>query len=262
MFSWEDTKDRVAIVQMNAELRHAELELLSAQCATDRLRLRYSCEDVARFAERHVLQKAIRAASSLHEYYSSLDTRVRDTHRKPGMRHWSHEEIQIAIERVTSYLRDQREMYFPLGEPVAEQHKFSLQPFFSPNLLGSVKVVQLRGGRVPNPPFYDEVKAMGLTNVPEMTHMPSLTFIDVVVFNEPATLRTLFHGLVHATQFQVLGLRRYTELFVGAFLRTQLHVTVPLEAQAFALESRFVNDPEKAFSVEEQVRLWDREQRY
>ncbi len=31
MFSWDKTGDRVAIVQMNAELRHAQLEILSAQ---------------------------------------------------------------------------------------------------------------------------------------------------------------------------------------------------------------------------------------
>ncbi len=261
MFSWEDTHDRVAIVQLNAELRHAQLELLSAQCATDRLRLRYSCEDVASFAERHLLQKAIRAASTLNEYYSSLDIHLRDAQHKPGMRR-SHEDLQIAVERVGNYLGEQREVYFSMGEPISEQHRLSIEPFFSPTLLDGVRIVQLRGCRVPNPPFYDEAKAMGFTNFPEMTHMSSLTFLDVVVFNEPATLRMLFHGLVHAVQFQVLGLRRYVELFVGAFFKTQLHVTVPLEAQAFALESRFANDPEKVFSVDEQVRLWEREHRY
>ena len=48
MFSSDEVGDRAAIVQMNAELHHAQLEMLSAQCATDRLRLRYSAEDIAR----------------------------------------------------------------------------------------------------------------------------------------------------------------------------------------------------------------------
>jgi hypothetical protein len=73
MYSWDDPKDRVAIVQLNSELRHAELELLSAQCATDRLRLRFSPLDIARYAERKILGKAVEIAGALHHYYSSLD---------------------------------------------------------------------------------------------------------------------------------------------------------------------------------------------
>ena len=43
--------------------------------------------------------------------------------------------------------------------------------------------------------------------------------------------RALFHGLVHAVQFEVLGLERYAELFVRGFFRTRLHIMVPLEAR-------------------------------
>ena len=47
---------------MNAELRHAELELLSAQCATDRLRLRYSAEDAFKLGfDSVVIESATRA---------------------------------------------------------------------------------------------------------------------------------------------------------------------------------------------------------
>ena len=47
-----------------------------------------------------------------------------------------------------------------------------------------------------------------------------------------------------------------------AFLRTNAHFSVPLETQAFSLESKFAVKLEEAFSVEEQVRLWLREGRY
>ena len=65
MYSWNDPDDRVAIVQMNADLRHAQLDLLSAQCATDRLRLRFSVENLARYGEKDVLRKTIGAAVAL-----------------------------------------------------------------------------------------------------------------------------------------------------------------------------------------------------
>jgi hypothetical protein len=107
-----------------------------------------------------------------------------------------------------------------------------------------------------------EAQALGIENLPELTHMASLTFVDVVVFNDVLIERTLFHGLVHAVQFQLLGLERYTDLFVRAFLRTRAHFSVPLETHAFSLESKFAVAPEKLFSVEEQVRLWMREGRY
>src|SRR5271155_4392641 len=73
MYSWENPDDRVAIVQMNAELRHAQLELLSAQCATHQLRLRFATEDLARYGQPEVLRKAIAAASGLNDYYASVE---------------------------------------------------------------------------------------------------------------------------------------------------------------------------------------------
>jgi hypothetical protein len=72
----------------------------------------------------------------------------------------------------------------------------------------------------------------------------------------------LFHGLVHAVQFQILGLQRYADLLVRGFLRTNAHFAVPLETHAFALESKFLRNGLETFSVEEQVRLWIREGRY
>jgi hypothetical protein len=92
--------------------------------------------------------------------------------------------------------------------------------------------------------------------------MNSLTFLDVVVFNERVTQRSLFHALVHAVQFQVLGLERYTELFVRSFVNTRFHFRVPIEAHAFFLESKFARPAAEQFSVEDQVRLWVKQNRY
>jgi hypothetical protein len=73
MFSWDNPDDRVAVVQMNSELRHARLELLSAECATHQLRLRFSVEDLARFAEGDLLRKAIESAAALNDFYASIE---------------------------------------------------------------------------------------------------------------------------------------------------------------------------------------------
>lgn len=257
MYSWNDPDDRVAIAQLNSELRHAQLDLLSAQCATDRLRLRFSVEDLARYGERDVLRKTIGTAIALNEYYLSIQNEMPS--HSAGL---SEPQIAQAVKRVTDYLASQRELFLARGVPLRARQKEGLQPFFSPALLDRVRTVELLGRRLPPPPFYPEASDIGLENLPDLTHMSSLTFVDVIVFNDLIIERTLFHGLVHAAQFQILGVERYTDLFVRAFLRTHAHFTVPLETHAFSLESRFAVDPNKPFSVEEQIRLWLREGRY
>ncbi len=262
MFSWENPEDRVAIVQMNADLRHAQLELLSAQCATHRLRLRFSSQNIARYAQRETLRKAIEAANGLQEYFSSIDEIISLEPSNLAVPEISREKVAEAINLVSRYLQKQRDHYYALGKPLDARHRAVLQPFFSEGLLDQVRVVESFGNRVPNPSFFTEAKALGFTNLPELTHMPSITFIDVIVFNEHITSQALFHALVHMVQFQALGLQRYTEAFVRGFLRTHSHVTVPLEAHTFALDSRFATNPAEGFSVEENVRMWIREGRY
>jgi len=255
----ENHEDRISIIQMNSELRHAELELLSAHCATHQLRLRFPTETLARHGRRDVLRKSIETASALSEYYSSIEKQIPAEETVSGL---NDKQILQAVEYVSSYLRDQRERYLPLAAPLSEQHQTIMRPYFSATLLDQVKAVELHGARVPNPPFYEEAKALGFVSLPDLTHMNSLTFLDVLVFNEGLTQRSLFHALVHAVQFQVLGLKRYTEIFVHNFVNTRFHFRVPLEAHTFFLESRFARPAAASFSVEDQVRLWVQQNRY
>ncbi len=262
MFSWDNPADRVAIAQMNSELQHAQLELLSAQCATHQLRLRYNIDDLARFSRRDVLRKSVQAATELSEYYSSIERKVPSAEAVTETFKPDEDVIVEAIRRVSAYLQEQRDHFFPKGALLSNHYKAVMWPYVSTAFLDRVRIVELEGRRVPNPPFYEQYRALGFVNLPEVTHMPSLTFIDVIVFNERLTERALFHGLVHAVQFEVLGLERYCDLFVRGFLNTRLHFSVPLEAHAFSLESKFADAKGNRFSVEDQVRLWARQSRY
>jgi hypothetical protein len=263
MYSWENPDDRASIVHLNSELRQAQLELLSAHCATYQLRLRFSTDDLARFGQRDLIRKSAQAATALSEYYTSIENKIPATEAgSPPFPQLSEERIADAFTQVSSYLRDQREHYFHSAAPLTKYQKALMWPYFSPELLDQVRVVELNGERLPNPSFYTEARALGIANLPEVTHMHSVTFLDVIVFNERVTERSLFHGLVHAVQFEVLGLDRYTELFVRGFVNTHLHFSVPLEAHAFSLESKFMGSPAHRFSVEDQVRLWVKQGRY
>jgi len=260
----DEPGDSVAVQEMNTELRHAQKEALSAQLAADRLWLRFSVQEIARHAQRDILRKAVASANALHDYYNEIIRQIPnfDTLAKSDAPLMAEEKMLEAIARVARYLHEQRELFRPIGLPLQEAHRMAVAGFFSHSLLQQIRTVTLHGRRFPNPPFYADAKAQGLTNLPELTHMASLTFEDVVIFHEEITSRALFHALVHAVQFQVLGLERYTQLFVRGFLRTGSHVSVPLEAHVFSLDSRFAEDPGKPFSVEEKVRLWANQGRY
>jgi len=262
MYSWDDPADRVAIAQMNSDLQHAQLELLSAHCSAQQLRLRYSADDLAHFSQRDALRKAVQAANSLSEYYNSIEKKIPIAQAVAEPLPIDEDRILEAIARVASYLREQREHYLASALPLTNQQKALMWPYFSAALLDRVRIVELDGARIPNPPFYQEYRALGVVNLPEVAHLHSLTFLDVIVFNEKITERTLFHALAHAVQFDVLGVERYSDLFVRSFVNTRLHFSVPLEAHAFSLESKYAGAPTERFSVEEQVRLWVKQARY
>ncbi|MGA8490304.1 MAG: hypothetical protein WB711_07770 [Terriglobales bacterium] len=264
MFSWDNPEDRVAVVQMNAELRHARLELLSAECATHQLRLRFSVEDLARYGEQDLLRKAIDSAAALNDFYASIEKQIPKAGQPSptdaaGLTEEQAHEIGSSI---ASYIEEQRNRHFPSGTPLSAQLKSVMQPFFSASLLGHVRMAELRGEGLPDPPFYVKARELGLVYLPSFAEMKSLTFLDVVVSKQRISDSDLFHALVHAVQFQILGLQRYVKLMVRGLLRTQAHFAVPIEAHAFALTSRFDRDSTAGFSVEEQVRLWMKESRY
>ena len=260
MCTFEDPADRVSVMQLNSELQRAQLELLSAHCATHQLRLHYSAKDLARFGRRDVLQKSAQAASALNEFYASIEKKLPVMPSHPASQPTPGQVAQ-AVEWLSTYLQEQREHYFPASGPLSAQQKALMWPYFSPELLGRVRVVELRGARVAVPEFFAQARALGF-EPPEITHMDSLTFLDVIIFNQELSERALFHALVHTVQIQTLGLDRYAELWIQSFIKSRTHFTVPLEVHAFSLASKFLHPAGGRFSVEDQVCRWMDDKRY
>jgi hypothetical protein len=76
MYEYIDPQEGISVIQLNSELRHAQLELVSAHCATHQLRLRYSADDLVRFGHRDLLRKSAEAASALHQFYQGIENRA------------------------------------------------------------------------------------------------------------------------------------------------------------------------------------------
>ena len=261
MCSFEDPAKRVSVMQLNSELQQAHLELISAHCATYQLRLHYSAGELARFGRRDVLQKSAQAASALNAFYTSIESNLSARESLPAVSQPTPERIAQAVGWLSTYLQEQREHYFPAAGPLGPQQKALMWPYFSPQLLDQVRVVELRGARVAVPGFFTQARALGF-EPPEITHMDSITFLDVIVFNQELSERALFHALVHTVQIQTLGLRRYAELWVRSFIKSRTHFTVPLEVHAFSLASKFLHPAGESFSVEDQILRWIDDSRY
>ena len=67
------SKNPIDIARLKADLAAARVELLSAHCAADRIRLHYSLEDIVHFGERNELKKASASAGALCRFYSQLE---------------------------------------------------------------------------------------------------------------------------------------------------------------------------------------------
>lgn len=182
--------------------------------------------------------------------------------QKDGMEGLTEREIRDAGEALVNYLRQQRAYYYPLGESLTPRRKSFLERFFEPSLLGQVRIVQMAGDRVANPVIFEIAAQMGVKNLPDLKHQSVVTFHDVIVFNEKSTERALFHGLVHATQVQVLGIERFARLMLCGFLRAKSYFMIPLKAHAFSLDCQFAEHPERGFSVETEVSRWAEQDRY
>src|SRR5579864_1478916 len=206
MYQQNDSDERTCDSQLNSALQHAHLELLGAHCATHQLRLHYSTDELSRFGRRDVLRKSAQAASALHEYYAEIEKKIPfDTAPEPSSPIPTAEQVAQAVQWLCSFLREQRDHYLPATAPLQHHRKAVLTAYFAQDLLDTVRIIELKGARVPVPDFFSLARSLGFQQLPEISHMDSLTFLDVIAFNELLTERALFHALVHTIQIESLG---------------------------------------------------------
>ena len=66
----------VDVARLKADLAAAAVELLSAHCAADRVRLQYSPQDIVSFGERAALKRAISSAEALYRFFSEIEAHI------------------------------------------------------------------------------------------------------------------------------------------------------------------------------------------
>ncbi len=78
----DESRKQAGIARLTSDLRAAKIELLSAQCATDRLRLQYSVADIVSFGERRALKGAIASAGALCRFFASIEDQMKQADQK------------------------------------------------------------------------------------------------------------------------------------------------------------------------------------
>jgi hypothetical protein len=173
-------------------------------------------------------------------------------------------ELAVLAAEAVSWWKQQREEFLPYGVPLGSAQKMPLMPFFTEEILGRFRMVNLlqTGGTIPTPPFYEKILATNSSLLPDPAHSMAMPFIDVAVFSHEPTPRTLFHTLVHVTQLALVGLEGVIESYFRTVNMASLWAANPFEEQAYRLEERFAGNPANAFSVEEEIRESARRGRY
>lgn len=167
-------------------------------------------------------------------------------------------QVEWVIQQVAAYIERQRQTYGRRAVPLDQNQKTIMHRFFPSSTLDSARVVVLAGERVGNPPFYRELVKMGFESalLPDFAHMVAITFVDTVVSHGPYNNRTLFHELVHAVQYDKLGLAEFAAKYVKGFMSGGSYEAIPLEMNAYELDARFAGSPAKPFSVADDVKAW------
>ena len=78
----DESSRQAAIARLIPDVRAVKIELLSAQCAADRLRTQYSVADIVSFGERRSLEAAIASAEALCRFFSSIEEQMKQAERQ------------------------------------------------------------------------------------------------------------------------------------------------------------------------------------
>jgi hypothetical protein len=168
------------------------------------------------------------------------------------------EVLAWAIAETRTWIEQQRDLHRPAGGELPSVAKDAVRPFFPPAVLDSARVAVVPA--IPNPPFLGQARDLGLPVAGiDFSVMEGLTLVDTILISQavpPADpLLLMFHELVHAVQYEILGLEEFSRQYVRGIVDGDFdYYRLPLEVMAYDLGRRFADNPGATFSVRDEVR--------
>ena len=139
-----------------------------------------------------------------------------------------------------------------LGRALPDTAIAQFSPFFEERLLQEVRLVTVPA--LENPGFLEEYrsifseKAIPLLDFSAMagiTFMDTILLVDRFAHRDPKPL--IFHELVHAVQYDLLGPEKFVELYLLGWINQGFnYAAIPLEMDAYELQNRYEADPTAA----------------
>ena len=127
-----------------------------------------------------------------------------------------------------------------------------LQLYFDSKDLDRILVVVRDPLPLSEPPLAGMARRLGL-RFPSIALTEAITLESVIVSRTQMDTALLFHELVHAVQYRLLGVRGFARRYVLGFLLTQSYVENPMEGMAFDLTNSFSSGC-SPFRVEQRIR--------
>lgn len=167
--------------------------------------------------------------------------------------------MALLIGQGQKWIKEQRLAYRPLGKVLPEQTVAQFSPYFETSLLKKVRLLMVPA--LENPGFLEAYRTSfadkGLPLL-DFTSFSGITFVDTILLVDefPAAdpVATLFHELVHAVQYEILGPEKFVELYILGWVNQGFnYAAIPLEMDAYELQNRFEADPGESFSVRDEV---------
>lgn len=162
--------------------------------------------------------------------------------------------VAVAVGR--SWVERERVRHRPHATPLEDATRARLAPFFAPPTLARARARVVE--RVEPPAAVAAARRLGIPLPLELDRVAGITFVDTVLVldfvPDPGRVALLFHELVHVVQYDRLGVEGFVKRYVRGWLAAgRRYRAIPLEADAYALASRYAGDPEAAFDVEAEV---------
>ena len=155
---------------------------------------------------------------------------------------------------VAYYIARQRDRLARTAVPLAPRSRGQLTAYFTAADLDRTRLVESGSVRIPEPPFRSQLRYIGFY-FPSTSLVAAITFDHVIAAREALSPSLLFHELVHVVQYRLLGVNRFSRLYVRGFLSRGTYEEIPLECCASELEHRFASD-QRPFSVQAEVARW------
>lgn len=158
--------------------------------------------------------------------------------------------IETLVDLAAAWIGGTRDRFRPQGEPLPAELQQRWRTHFPGSVLETVRVVRLASmHEVPPLPARDPSGAL-LPAPIALDRIAGLTLVDTICLSRErlaspeAEQASLFQELVHATQFQRLGVAGFLQQYLAGWQQAGgRHERIPLEAQAEALRHRWADHP-------------------